>query len=89
MDDNRHARLVKAIQDLPEREKLVMGMHYEQELNLREIARYWVSANRACANAQPGGDADEDAAGKGAFFERRVEGVSREFRNPEVWRNPC
>jgi RNA polymerase sigma factor for flagellar operon FliA len=30
--------LVAAIERLPERERLVMGMYYEQELNLREIA---------------------------------------------------
>jgi RNA polymerase sigma factor for flagellar operon FliA len=29
--------LVAAIQDLPEREKLVMGMYYEQEMHLKEI----------------------------------------------------
>ncbi len=29
--------LVGAIEELPEREKLVMGMYYEQELNLKEI----------------------------------------------------
>lgn len=29
--------LVAAIEDLPEREKMMMGMHYEQEMNLKEI----------------------------------------------------
>lgn len=29
--------LARAIEDLPEREQLVMGMYYEQEMNLREI----------------------------------------------------
>ena len=29
--------LVAAIEDLPEREKLVMGMYYEQEMHLKEI----------------------------------------------------
>jgi len=32
----RHA-LVEAIEKLPERERLVMGMYYEQEMNLKEI----------------------------------------------------
>ncbi len=32
----RHA-LVAAIENLPERERLVMGMYYEQEMNLKEI----------------------------------------------------
>ncbi|RIK97610.1 MAG: RNA polymerase sigma factor FliA [Burkholderiales bacterium] len=32
----RHA-LVAAIEKLPERERLVMGMYYEQEMNLKEI----------------------------------------------------
>ncbi len=32
----RHA-LVAAIEQLPERERLVMGMYYEQDLNLKEI----------------------------------------------------
>lgn len=29
--------LVEAIEDLPERERLMMGLHYEQEMNLKEI----------------------------------------------------
>jgi len=36
-DDFRDA-LIAAIEGLPEREKLVMGLYYEQELNLKEIA---------------------------------------------------
>ena len=37
LDEDLRASVVKAIDDLPEREKMEMGMHYEQGLNLREI----------------------------------------------------
>ena len=38
-----------AIDHLPEREKQVMGMHYEQEMNLREIGEVLgVSESRVC-----------------------------------------
>lgn len=41
--------LVAAIDDLPEREKRVMGLYYEQELNLREIGDVLgVSESRVC-----------------------------------------
>lgn len=41
--------LVEAIQSLPEREKQMMGMYYEQELNLREIGEVLgVSESRVC-----------------------------------------
>lgn len=41
--------LVGAIADLPERERLVMSLYYEQELNLREIASViGVSESRVC-----------------------------------------
>jgi RNA polymerase sigma factor for flagellar operon FliA len=36
-DDRFRAALIEAIDDLPEREKAVMGMYYEQEMNLKEI----------------------------------------------------
>jgi RNA polymerase sigma factor for flagellar operon FliA len=36
-DDRFRAALIQAIEDLPEREKAVMGMYYEQEMNLKEI----------------------------------------------------
>ena len=36
-DDRFKTELVCAIDNLPEREKMVMGMIYEQEMNLREI----------------------------------------------------
>jgi RNA polymerase sigma factor for flagellar operon FliA len=49
LDSRRRTLLVKAIDELPPREKLVMGMHYEQELNLREIGEVLgVSESRVC-----------------------------------------
>ncbi|HOA92806.1 MAG TPA: RNA polymerase sigma factor FliA [Quisquiliibacterium sp.] len=36
-DDRFREALIAAIEDLPEREKLVMGMYYEQDMNLKEI----------------------------------------------------
>ena len=41
--------LASAIDGLPERERLVLSLYYEQELNLREIgAVLGVSESRAC-----------------------------------------
>ena len=41
--------LVKGIGDLPEREKLVMALYYEQDLNLREIGEVMgVTESRVC-----------------------------------------
>ena len=37
LDTRLRERLVGAIEELPEREKLMMGLYYEQELNLKEI----------------------------------------------------
>tara|TARA_R110002073_G_C9467343_1_gene579118 strand:- start:769 stop:1485 length:717 start_codon:yes stop_codon:yes gene_type:complete len=49
LDEYLRKMLVKAIDNLPEREKLVMGMHYEQEMNLREIGEVLgVSESRVC-----------------------------------------
>ena len=49
MDRKLRERLVKAIAGLPEREKLVMGLYYEQELNFREIGEtLGVSESRVC-----------------------------------------
>lgn len=46
--DFKHA-LIEAIEDLPEREKLLMGLYYEQELNLKEIGAVMnVSESRVC-----------------------------------------
>jgi RNA polymerase sigma factor FliA len=49
LDEDLRAALIEAIDDLPPREKLVMGMHYEQEMNLREIGEVLgVSESRVC-----------------------------------------
>jgi RNA polymerase sigma factor for flagellar operon FliA len=49
MDDRLKKMLIKAIDDLPTREKMVMGMHYEKEMNLREIGEVLgVSESRVC-----------------------------------------
>ena len=49
IDENLRMLLVQAIDNLPEREKMVMGMHYEQEMNLREIGEVLgVSESRVC-----------------------------------------
>lgn len=47
LDLRRH--LVGAIESLPEREKLMMGLYYEQDLNLREIGEVMgVTESRVC-----------------------------------------
>ena len=49
LDKNMRDVLVRAIEDLPERENTVMGLYYEQELNLREIGEILgVSESRVC-----------------------------------------
>lgn len=49
LDKNMRDVLVKAIGDLPEREKTVMGLYYEEDLNLREIGEILgVSESRVC-----------------------------------------
>ncbi len=49
VDESLRKSLVDAIENLPPREKLVMGMHYEQEMNLREIGEVLgVSESRVC-----------------------------------------
>ncbi len=48
-DDAMRDALVAAIENLPEREKLVMSLYYERELNLKEIgAVLGVTESRAC-----------------------------------------
>lgn len=37
LDEKFRAALIKAIEALPEREKLLMSLYYEQELNLKEV----------------------------------------------------
>ena len=49
LDDNLRQVLIGAISDLPEREKLLMGLYYEQELNFKEIgAVLGVTESRIC-----------------------------------------
>ena len=49
LDRKLRERLVQSIDKLPEREKLVMGLYYEQELNFREIGEtLGVSESRVC-----------------------------------------
>jgi RNA polymerase sigma factor for flagellar operon FliA len=50
MGDQRFKEaLVQAIGELPEREKMLMGLYYEQELNFREIAAVLgVTESRVC-----------------------------------------
>ena len=50
LNDKRfRSELIKHIGDLPEREKLLMGLYYEQELNFREIAAVMgVTESRIC-----------------------------------------
>lgn len=48
-DQNMRSVLVQAIDDLPEREKMVMGLYYEEDMNLREIGEVLgVSESRVC-----------------------------------------
>ena len=48
-DEHFRDALVEAIERLPERERMLMGMHYEQEMNLREIGEVMgVSESRVC-----------------------------------------
>lgn len=48
-DDRFRSALIHAIERLPERERQLMGMHYEQEMNLREIGEVMgVSESRVC-----------------------------------------
>ncbi|SFP93743.1 RNA polymerase, sigma 28 subunit, SigD/FliA/WhiG [Nitrosomonas cryotolerans] len=49
LDESLRLVLVNAIDNLPPREKMVMGMHYEHEMNLREIGEVLgVSESRVC-----------------------------------------
>lgn len=48
-DDRMRTALVAAIEHLPEREKYVMGMYYEHDMNLKEIAAVLeVTESRVC-----------------------------------------
>ncbi|MFT3907102.1 MAG: RNA polymerase sigma factor FliA [Steroidobacteraceae bacterium] len=49
LDDSRRQAVIKAIDGLPERERLVLSLYYEQELNLKEIgAVLKVTESRVC-----------------------------------------
>jgi RNA polymerase sigma factor for flagellar operon FliA len=49
LEDDMRGALVKGIETLPEREKLVMSLYYEEELNLREIGEVLgVTESRVC-----------------------------------------
>ena len=49
LEEDQRRMLIAAIEDLPEREKKVMGLYYEQDLNLREIGDVLgVSESRVC-----------------------------------------
>ena len=48
-DENLRRQLVQGIELLPEREKMMMALYYEQDLNLREIGEVMgVSESRVC-----------------------------------------
>jgi RNA polymerase sigma factor for flagellar operon FliA len=48
-DESLRQLLVQGIEQLPEREKLMMALYYEQDLNLREIGEVMgVSESRVC-----------------------------------------
>jgi len=49
LEDQQRRRLIEAIAALPEREKLLMALYYQEELNLKEIgAVLGVSESRVC-----------------------------------------
>ena len=49
LEESMRTLLVQAIEALPEREKLVMSLYYEEELNLREIGEVLgVTESRVC-----------------------------------------
>lgn len=49
VDGEQRTRLVEAIEALPEREKLLMALYYQEELNLKEIgAVLGVTESRVC-----------------------------------------
>ncbi len=49
IDEQFHSELTSSINQLPERERLVMSLYYEEEMNLREIGSLLeVSESRVC-----------------------------------------
>lgn len=48
-EQNRREKLVALIENLPERERLIMSLYYDEELNLREIGEVLgISESRVC-----------------------------------------
>ena len=55
VDAEQRERLIVAIDDLPEREKQLMALHYQERLNLKEIGgRYGGERIARLPNPQPG-----------------------------------
>ncbi len=49
LDDSMRQAIIDAVQNLPERERLVLSLYYEQELNLKEIGLVLkVTESRVC-----------------------------------------
>jgi RNA polymerase sigma factor for flagellar operon FliA len=49
LDDSMRQAVIDAVQELPERERLVLSLYYEQELNLKEIGVVLkVTESRVC-----------------------------------------
>lgn len=49
LDEDQRRTLIAAIEDLPDRERKVMGLYYEQELNLRETGEVLgITESRVC-----------------------------------------
>ncbi len=49
VDEQKRAQLVKGIEALPEREKLLMALYYQEEMNLKEIGVVMgVTESRVC-----------------------------------------
>jgi RNA polymerase sigma factor for flagellar operon FliA len=48
-EETRRERLIALIGELPERERLIMSLYYDEELNLREIGEVLnISESRVC-----------------------------------------
>jgi len=75
-DMNLRQALVEAIEHLPEREKLVMALYYEQELNLKEIGEVLgVTESRVCQlHSQAVGRLRSVVLGSGAVPKARRKG---------------
>jgi RNA polymerase sigma factor for flagellar operon FliA len=91
-DADRKTQLVHAIENLPEREKMVMALYYDEDLNLREIGAVLgvtesrvsqlhsqaVSRLRAqIVGAQPGNESENKSGGG-----KKASGAARRGRPP-------